>query len=179
MPVIPETTPVEDDISKVNDDVAVGSDLDFQRRWWRGEKLVWIIFAAILLLDVLGCFGRGPLAKARLRASDASMDVSFERIQRFGTPSVMEIKFGPAAVHDGQVRLWVSESLIKSLGNQRVVPQPANSVLAEHGILYTFPASARPDGVAFAMQPSKPGIYELALRVPDFAELRTKIVVMP
>jgi hypothetical protein len=180
MSSVPETRPVaEDDISKVNDDVAVGADLDFQRRWWRGERVIWIIFAAILVSDVLGCFGRGPLAKAHLRARDASMEVDLERIERFGTPSVMNIRFGPAAIHDGQVRLWVSESLIKSLGNQRVVPQPATSVLSEQGILYTFPATGSAAGVAFAMQPAKPGLYDLALRVPGFEELRTKVVVMP
>lgn len=174
-----ETKPVQDDVSKVNDDIAVGADLDFQRRWWHGERVIWIIFVALLLVDVLGGFGRGPLANAHLRAQDGSMEVDFEHIQRFGTPSVMNIRFGPAAVHDGQVRLWVSESLIKSLGNQRVVPQPATSVLSEQGILYTFPATTNTAWVAFAMQPAKPGIYNLAFGVPGFERLRTKVIVMP
>jgi hypothetical protein len=36
--------PVEQSVSKVNDEVEVGEDLDFQRKWWRFENSVWIIF---------------------------------------------------------------------------------------------------------------------------------------
>jgi hypothetical protein len=32
--------PVEHTIEKVNDEIAVGSDLEFQRRWWRFERVI-------------------------------------------------------------------------------------------------------------------------------------------
>ncbi|MBV9083458.1 MAG: hypothetical protein JOZ62_12325 [Acidobacteriaceae bacterium] len=100
-----ETKPVEDTVSKVNDEIAVGSDLDFQRKWWRWERLVWIFFTALIIADVAGCFGRGPLAKARTRTSDGVMDISYERIERFGTPSILTIQFGKSANRDGKVQL--------------------------------------------------------------------------
>ena len=59
--------PVEESVSKVNDEVEVGEDLDFQRKWWRFENFAWVIFSLIIVLDLCGVFGRGPVAKAERR----------------------------------------------------------------------------------------------------------------
>ena len=173
------TKPIEDSVPKINDELAVGADLEFQRRWWRWEKRIWIVFAVIIIADVLGCFGRGPLAKAHARTNDGTMDISYERIERFSTPSILTIKFGPNADRNGAVRIWVSDSLVQELGNQRVVPQPDSSKLDGHGILYTFQSNPHPDTLQFALQPSAPGIFPLTLRVEGADEFDTKIYVMP
>jgi hypothetical protein len=175
----PKTKPVEDTISKVNDEIAVGSDLEFQRKWWRFTQVLWIVFAAIIIADLLGCFGRGLVANAHVRTKDGAMEVKYERIERFSTPSVLRIQFGPTAIHDGKIQLWTSESLIKSLGNQRVVPQPATSAVGQNGILYTFAATTAPAAVEFALEPLAPGISHLRLRVPGSEELALRLFVMP
>jgi len=113
MPAIPETKPLEDSISKVNDEFAVGSDREFQIRWERFERVVWILLSLIIVLSLAGVFGRGPLAQAQLRARDGSMDIKYERIQRFGAPSLIEINFPQTSIHDESVRLWASGSLLK------------------------------------------------------------------
>jgi hypothetical protein len=174
-----QTKPVEDTIPKVNDEIAVGSDLEFQRKWWRFTHFIWMLFACIVIADLLGCFGRGPLANARLRTSDGSMDVKYERIERFSTPSILRIQFGPAAIHDGKIQLWVSDSLIKTLGNQRVIPQPAASAVGQHGVLYTFPVTALPAEAAFSLEPTSPGIYDLDMHVPGLDQARLRIYVLP
>ena len=46
-----ETKPVEDSVAKVDDDIAVGSDLEFQRAWWKFEKIAWFFLSLILLAD--------------------------------------------------------------------------------------------------------------------------------
>ena len=173
-----QTKPVEDSISRV-DDIAVGSDLEFQRKWWRFTHVMWIVFAGIVIADLLGCFGRGPLANAHLRTKDGTMDLKYERIERFSTPSILRIQFGPNAIHDGKIQLWVGESLVKSLGNQRVVPQPTSSVIGQDGILYTFSATTIPASVEFALEPTAAGIYDLRMQVPGSEELKTRIFVMP
>jgi hypothetical protein len=172
------TQPVQDSVQKVNDEVAVGSDLEFQRRWWRFERVIWVLFLTIVLLDALGFFGRGWAAKAHRWTRDGMMDVKYERIERYRTPSLLTIEFGPNAIHEGKVQLWASETLVKPLGNQRVVPQPASSVIGQGGILYTFPATTNPVSVEFSMEPSSPGIYPLALRVPGSEALTVRIIGM-
>jgi hypothetical protein len=179
VPVISETKPIEDSISKVNDEFAVGSDLDFQVRWERFERLAWIILTIFIILSLAGVFGRGPVAKRHLRASDGSMEIQYERVQRFGTPSVLEINFPASSIHDGSVQLWAADSLLKPLGAQRVIPAPLRSEIGGGGILYTFPATTVPAAIEFQTQPAALGSSELKLRVPGKAELKAKVFVMP
>jgi len=177
---MPSTTePVEESIEKVNDEIAVGSDLEFQRRWWRFERVIWVVFGLLILADLLGFFGRGHFAKVRLRTSDGSMDVQYERIERSATPSILIVQFGPSAIHDGKVRLWASESIVKRLGAQRVIPEPSASAIGDAGISYTFPSGAAPASAQFALEPLAPGIYTLSLRVPGSEQMTIKILVMP
>jgi hypothetical protein len=179
MPVTTPTKPVEDSVPKVNDEIAVGADLEFQRKWWRFEFGVWIVFTILVVMDLLGFFGRGYFANARAHTRDGSMDVKYERVERFSTPSLLTIHFGSSAVRDGKVQLRVSQSLVEELGAQRVVPQPAASAIGEGGLLYTFPATAIPASVQIALQPTRPGAFDLNLQVPGQDALKLKILVMP
>ena len=179
MPFTPETNPIEDSVPQVNNELAVGEDLAFQRKWWTFERIAWIVLTIILLLDLLGAFGRGYLAHAEARATDGSIDVKYERIERSKTPSILTVQLGPTAVHDGKVHLWASESLVTDLGNQRVIPQPVVSVVGNGGTLYTFDASGYPISVGLALEAAKPGMYDLELGIPGSEKLKMKIFVMP
>jgi hypothetical protein len=173
------TKPVEDSVAKVNDEVAVGEDLDFQRKWWRFENAAWVVFTLIIVLDLLGVFGRGPVAKAEHRTADGSMDVKYERIERTDSPSIMTIDFGPSAIRDGEIKLYISNSLVKALGTQRVIPAPKDSVVGNGGITYTFPASKPPASVDLALQPAGPGVFDFAVGIEGAEQVRAKIVVVP
>jgi hypothetical protein len=183
-----QTAPVADSVAKIGNELAVGEDLEFQRKWWRFEKAIWVLFILILVLDLAGVFGRGPVAKAHVITPGGAMIVDYERIERFSTPSILTIHFGPSAVHDGKIQLWVSDTITKSLGNQRIVPQPVTSTIGNGGILYTFDTTPLPDSIAFALQPSKPGIARFQLRMPKPGatlddppqdQLQARVLVMP
>src|SRR4051812_25676499 len=107
MKVEERTEPVQDSIEKVNDEIAVGSDMEFQRRWWRFERIVWVFFTLLIVMDLLGCFGRGLLAKTTLRAKDGSGQIEYDRIARYSTPSIMTVRFDRNSIHDGKAELWV------------------------------------------------------------------------
>jgi hypothetical protein len=175
----PVTKPVQDSVAKVNNEVAVGEDLDFQRKWWRFENAAWIFFTLIIILDLAGLFGRGPIAKAERRTADGTIDVKYERIERTGSPSIMTIAFGPAAIQNGKVHLYVSNSLVKPLGTQRVIPAPQDSVIGEGGLTYTFPTTKPPASVDLELQPSGPGIYDFTIHVIGAQPVHAKIVVVP
>jgi len=179
MPVTTETRPIEDSVPKVNDELAVGSDLEFQRRWEGLEKVIWIFLVIFLLLSLLGFFGRGPMAKVEAKSADGSMEVDYERFERFSTPSVLTVRIAPTAIHNGTVELWVGEALVKPLGNQRVIPQPDKSQVGNGGVRYTFPASQGQASIEFQLQPSKIGKTELKLRIPGYSEMDLNIYVFP
>ncbi len=176
---MPKTTPITDSVPKVNNEIAVGDDLEFQYRWWKFEHAVWIVFVLIVIADLLGCFGRGWLANAEYKSPDGLTDIHYERVERFSTPSILTINFSPKAVKDGEIKLWASEEVVKPLGNQRVIPAPSKSALSHAGILYTFPASAVPSSVEFALEPASPGIYPVRFQVADAKPITLKIYVMP
>lgn len=172
-------TPVVDSVPKVNNELAVGADPDFQALWLKTEKIIWLVLLLFLIASLIGLFGRGPLAHAEAKASDGSFNVKYERVQRFGTPSVVTVEFEPQAIKNGHIELWVSDSLVKPLGNQRVVPQPAQSTLAHAGILYVFPAVGTPASVEFQTQPAKMGPANLEMRVPGLGTFNKSVFVMP
>jgi hypothetical protein len=101
----PSLHPVEDSVPKVSNAVAVGEDLDFQRKWWRFEKVVCFFFLLILVCDLLGLFGRGWLAKATRKTTDGALTLNCERIERASTPSVMTLQFASSAIVDGHIQV--------------------------------------------------------------------------
>jgi hypothetical protein len=175
----PSTTPVTQSAPRVNSEIEVGEDLEFQRKWWRFENIVWILFTLIIVADIAGLFGRGPIAKAERRAADGTIDVRYERIERTDSPSIVSIGFGPSAIHDGKIKLFISESLVKGLGTQRVVPAPSDTTIGDGGLTYTFPASKPPATVDLALQPSGPGIYHFTIGVANAQPIQAKVFVVP
>jgi hypothetical protein len=170
---------VLDQIPRVENAVSVGEDLDFQRRWWRFEKAAWFLLALVLVADALGAFGRGWLARGDRHTADGTLRLRYERIERTGTPSNLIIEFGPSALHDQKVHLFSSDTIVKELGAQRIIPQPTLSEIGPGGITYTFPATGSPATASIALQPSRPGIHSIQLQVPGAEPVRATIVVLP
>lgn len=173
-------SPVIDSVRRVNSEIAVGEDLEFQRKWWTFERLVWIFVAAVLLLTLLGAFGRGWLAKKQSRSSDGNLTLKYDRIQRTGTPSDMTVMLGSGAIRNGQIRLFVSQSVMAQLGSLRISPQPEHSLVGNGGVTYIFPANGSPATVVFSLEPSGPSRFGFRVVLPDIgSEVDSKVVVMP
>ena len=174
-----QTKPVSDSVAKTGGAVAVGEDMAFQQGWWKFERVVWGFFGLILLADVSGLLGRGPLSKAEAHTEDGSLHVKYERVERANTPSIMTLTPGEPALHDGLFKLFVSDSIVKELGAQRVVPQPSNSTLGAGGITYTFPVTSLPIVVQIALQPSFVGSHAFRIGVPGQETVQGKVLVLP
>jgi hypothetical protein len=185
----PVESPIEDSVPKVSGDqasgsetdnqLAVGEDLEFQRRWWRFETVVWSFFLVLLIADVLGLFGRGWLAKARRSTPDQALNLDYERIERASTPSIMTLTFGPEAIRDNHIQLFISDSLVKPLGAQRISPQPEVSAVGNGGITYTFAATQAPAIVQIALEPSFPGSHPFRIALPNEPAINATIFVVP
>jgi hypothetical protein len=180
----PIEAPVEDSVPKTSgsdstNQLAVGEDLDFQRRWWRFESIIWSFFLLLLIADVLGLFGRGWLAKAKRSTPDRALTLDYERIERASTPSIMTLTFGPAAIHSGHIQLFISDSIVKPLGAQRISPQPQASAVGNGGITYTFAATQAPATVQIALEPSFPGSHPFRIQLPNEPSINATIFVVP
>ncbi len=174
------TNPVTgDEVPKVENAISIGEDLEFQERWWKFEHIVWGFFALVVLADVLGVFGRGWFAKAKLNEPESGMVVDYERVERASTPSIITIHFNPDAASNGTVQLYISNSVVKELGNQRVSPQPEHSTIGNDGITYTFPAASGVMDVQLALEPSFPGYRGFTMQIPGRQAVGAHIVVVP
>lgn len=174
----PFLSSIGDSVPKVGD-VAVGEDLEFQRRWWRFERAVWLLFLLILIADLLGLFGRGWLAKAQRTDAAQTLTLDYERVERANTPSIMTFHFMPAAIRNGQVQLYVSEDIIKPLGAQRVSPQPKESTMGNNGITYTFSATRTPATAEIQLQPSFPGSHRFRVQILGGQPIDGNVIVVP
>jgi hypothetical protein len=170
---------VYDTIPRVDDAISVGEDLEFQQRWWRFEKLAWGVLVVVLVADALGVLGRGWLARAERTSADGALHVHYERVERAGTPSEMTLDFGRAAVRRDQIRLIVSETIVKELGAQRIIPQPESSAVGPEGVTYLFPTTGTPATVSFALEPSFPGVHDVTLTASGERSMHLSILVLP
>jgi hypothetical protein len=175
----PFTKPVEDSVPKTGDKVAVGENLEFQRKWWKFERIIWSIFVLLIICDLLGLFGRGWLANAQRETPDGALKLNYERIERTSTPSVMTLHFGPSAIQNGHIQFYISDSIVKPLGAERISPQPATSTVGNDGITYVFPATQSPADVQISLQPSMPGSYPFRIQMAGEAPIEAHIFVVP
>lgn len=179
MPV-QETKPVSDkDVPEVDGAIAVGEDLAFQRKWWRFEKIVWTFFILILIADLTGLLGRGPLANAKQTAPDGSLQMKYERILRENTSSIVTLLPGENALKNGKLELYVSDSVVKQLGAQRIIPQPEHSTVGNGGVTYTFPATSIPVTIQIELKPSFIGSHTFHVGVAGHPALTAKSFVLP
>lgn len=179
MAQVMENKPVGDDVPRVDGAVAVGEDLKFQQRWWRFERGVWIFFTLVLVADLSGALGRGPLANAKRQTRDGALLVKYERVERENTASIVTILPGPAAVQNGKVQIFVSDTVLRQLGAQRVIPQPESSAVGNGGVTYTFAATTLPMTVQIELQPSFVGPRRFVVGIPGGEQVEAKTFVLP
>ncbi len=175
----PVTRRVKDDVPRYNDEVAVGEDLEFQRKWWKFENTMWVLFGAIILCDVLGVFGRGWLAKAKTTTPDHAVVLSYERMERAFTPSILDLEIAQKAIHNGQVKVYVSGSVVNDLGAARISPQPLTSTIGDSGYTYVFPATASPATVQIALNPPSAGLRHFRVQVAGSEPINASVFVFP
>jgi hypothetical protein len=179
MPEQPFTKPVEDSVPKSGDKVAVGEDLEFQRKWWRFERIIWSFFVLIIVCDLLGLFGSGWLAKAKRATPDKAFTLNYERVERTSTPSVMTLHFSQSAIEDGHIEVFVSDSIVKGLGAERVSPEPAVSAIGGDGITYEFSATQSPADVQFSLEPGYPGPHRFRIQLRGEPPIDASVFVVP
>ena len=175
----PFTKPVEDSVARVNDEVAVGEDLEFQRRWWRFEKIVWIVFSLILVADLSGILGRGPLANAKAATNDGTLQLKYERVLRANTSSIITLQPQAGSIHNDKVQIFTSDSVLKKLGAQRIIPQPESSRVGNGGVTYTFPSTGLPMTVQIELKPSFVGPEQFTIGVPGAEMIQAKTFTLP
>ena len=173
---------MEQSASKVGKvgELQVSQDLGFQRRMWRVQRAGWAVFAIAILAAFTGFLGDGPLASTEARAGD-DLTVSYDRIERHRSPSMLEITVATAAADGGTIELWLDRQYVDALGIERILPQPESVETDDRRISYTFEVdTSRPRAViSFDVLYQALGMQSGGVGISDGASVSYRQFILP
>jgi len=163
----------------VNDELEVGYDSAFERKWRTIELVSHGLMAAIVIAALAGLFGRGPLSHRTHWTPDHRFGVDFEPLARYGTTTQVTLHLS-SPDPDVPVDVFVSSALIEPMGLQSIFPRPLDREAIGGGITYRFMIPAGQDsGLArFVLKPATVGPVQIELHQGD-ASLSFRQWVLP
>jgi hypothetical protein len=105
----------------------VEEDMRLQRAMWRFERCGWAALGVIIGLALLGLFANGPLSSASATDGSGRLRVEYERFQRNGAGTSMQVHVDAAGQQGVAVRL--NADFLRSFQIEALHPEPA----AQHG----------------------------------------------
>lgn len=153
------------------EDIEAGCDLSFERRWWRIQRICWVILSLLLLGGLAGVFGHGPLSKATVNLPGSEVQVHYDWLARRETPSLLELRLGKAALVSGQIRIRLNRALLDRMQLKQIVPAPLVTEPLADGARFIFQTDPTRDSafILFTENPASPGVVEAVVAV-DGAE---------
>lgn len=141
------------------DGLQIEEDIDFQRRWWRVQRVGWVVIALMLLTALLGFLGSGPLSKGTALVPGI-MRVEYQRFTRYQTPETLTVHLEAAAIAGPVVRIGIDRRYLDRSRLESVVPPPRRVHAAADRLIYEFDVAepGRPLMIAFGLQPQRVGL---------------------
>jgi hypothetical protein len=163
------------------DDIEAGCNLSFERRWWRIQRICWLVMSVLLVGAVAGVFGNGPLSRATAHPAGGRVEVHYARLARRETPALLELRLDKQAIASGQVRIRLNRELVHRLRIKDIIPAPVSTEPLADGARFTFPTdpTSDPAVVVFVQDTSTPGIVEGEVTVEGADPVRFRQFVYP
>lgn len=157
----------------------IGEDRAFQERYWRAQRIGWIVFALIVVAALAGLTGKsGPFARATISTADGVID--YPRVTRWETDDDLRITLPPDAPSEIQVE--VSSAFARIFALEDVEPAPVRSFATGGGYRFVF-ASAPPVGersIIMHVRTLRPSSGEgMYIRINDGPPLKFAPIVLP
>lgn len=130
----------------------VAEDMDLQRKTWKFERCGWVALTGVIALAVLGCFANGPVSSTSAADASGRLRVVYERLQRAGVPTRLELRIASGA--QDPVAVHLSEAFVRSFHIEAVHPEPASQHARKNGVEMVFhPARDGTPTVRLAVRP--------------------------
>jgi hypothetical protein len=155
-------------------DIETGFDEAFEWKWIRFEHSIWLVMIVVVIVGLAGGLGRGPLAKAQ--AAAAPIEVEYERVVRYQTPTQITVTFSGQS---GIERLFVGRPLLDRLQLESIVPRPAAAEPGRDGVVLLFPRSKTASQVTLVAQPATLGRTRTAIGLPEGPRVTFSQLVLP
>lgn len=162
-------------------------DLQFQKKEWVFQRVVWMIMLVIVVLAIIGVFGNGPIARAEAGGTQEILHIKYDRIvrERSRTETLVTINLNRSEVlrqtGDTLIHLWISQDLVHSMGLTTTTPYPVRTSLNDTAIVFSFitPYDSRSIKILFDWKPVDIGMqhgYIGLLSHPDVYAIRTLVL---
>lgn len=116
----------------------IRQDAAFQRFEWLVQRLLKIVFLALLLAALLGAFGDGPLSQATVSSSDRRLSVSYERFCRSSAPLLLTLTHQVNPRDADGFEIWLSAAYLKKMRVCDIVPLPNETVFRGEWIGFAY-----------------------------------------
>jgi hypothetical protein len=159
-------------------EIDIGYDYEFERKWDRFERGVWLVYGLLLLGGILGVFGRGPLNKVKRTLPDGTI-VQYSRVVRFKSPSAVTFTL---PVHDGAATIQASNGVVEKLGLQSLFPNPTQNLGSSQVGPFRFQAAspgAENVFIQMTMQPSGIGPVTSTYYINGLTSVSIKQFIVP
>jgi hypothetical protein len=152
----------------------IDQDLYAQERLWRAQKVGRFIWAAVLLLGLIGIFGGGPVSQAIAKDADDILEVEYQRFAHIDTSDVFELRLGRGAAIGGKVHLWIDADFLEQNPVQRFTPEPVASRLENNRAVFEFDAADNLEiaKIVLETESSKAGMKTVAMGLLGGSEIR-------
>lgn len=163
------------------DDIELGCDLAFERRWWRIQRIGWVVLTLLLLGGVIGFFGHGPVSEATANPSGSKLQVHYDRLARRETPTLLQLRLEKAALASGEVRIRLNRALMDDMQLKQIIPQPLSAQPLADGARFIFRTDPTRDSaiIVFIESPTKPGFVESEVEIEGAAPVQFRQFVYP
>ncbi|MGI4976955.1 MAG: hypothetical protein ACRYG6_08440 [Janthinobacterium lividum] len=165
---------------RVNDELEVGYDLVFERRFHYAEIAGRAFLLLVVALALSGLLGRGPLSHETVRAPGGGPSADYEPVARYDTPTQVTLHLHPAP-GQSTTTVVIDTGFIEPMGLTALQPTPLASVARRGGLALTFGVQQTTADtlVRFELKPAVVGPVSMSATVDDAPPLSWTQVVLP
>lgn len=158
-------------------DLPIREDMTFQNRNWMAERIGWTLLAIVVVMALLGVFGRGPFSDGRT-AGTGTATVTYERFAHKTARAYFTIHVAQTAAPETTVHL--SSEFARTYDVEVVQPQPLRAAAEATGLAWTFASSSGgPLTVHIAARPRRFGDASLAIEIEGQGRVTFKQRIYP
>ena len=105
------------------------------------QRLGWVFFVLVTLAALAGLLGHGPLSETSARSASGAVMIEYHRFERYHSPTEFLIHLDLAAAKNGEIRLWISQSLLEQIEIDSIQPEPNATALGPDRQVFLFDAA--------------------------------------
>jgi len=151
--------------SEIDVGIQVGFSENFEDAWWRIQRIGRVVMFLFVLAGIGGLFGRGLFSKTTATQPGSHLQITYEWVARYQTPSIIEVVVDKKAIQNGFVRLRINGDILDKLRLQKISPQPWLTELLPADNTLIFRANPAQDSakIRLAIQPGRIGKVHVSI----------------